>query len=324
MRILTTVLVLLLSIPVLAQYDDGFPVNGYKYANYYTWTGAYWQKKLSFIPIYDSLGRKTIEYMLNNNADTTFKSVFYYTDTMTLLDSVYFYYSVDYGKTFGKSGSDKFIYLNGKPFKTQNGEDFYNGTTSDLNHGQKDSTIYDSTGNLISWGIFYKYFNDYSIREFYHRNSLGKVIYADLRNMFLTKSPDLGLQVLFDYSRRSFSYLNRKTREILTEKSSSGTWTPYTLLVYDSTVITGIEYVSAKKNYDIFPNPFQYTFQIPDLPTLNKAEIYSITGQQLNGFKYSKSGNTYIFSGLESAPPGIYILKIFTENEIMTSRVIKQ
>jgi len=84
------------------------------------------------------------------------------------------------------------------------------------------------------------------------------------------------------------------------------------------TVVTGIEDVESNK-ISIYPNPTNdELFIISELP-IRKVEIYSSTGAML---LFENNFNEKI--SISTLPQGVYVVKIYTENGLIVSKVVKE
>ena len=68
----------------------------------------------------------------------------------------------------------------------------------------------------------------------------------------------------------------------------------------------------------LYPNPNKGYFQIQSNEAINKVEIYTILGQRIKSFT---SQNQYDISNLSK---GMYLVKIFTKNNEITKRIMKE
>ncbi len=76
--------------------------------------------------------------------------------------------------------------------------------------------------------------------------------------------------------------------------------------------------------FNIYPNPSNGVFYINSTENLKNTEIkiYNCKGEILNVFNQNLNQNTEL--NLENYPKGIYLIKIFTENNVFTEKIIIQ
>ncbi len=75
-----------------------------------------------------------------------------------------------------------------------------------------------------------------------------------------------------------------------------------------------------KTSLNIFPNPATHSITIHSNKTINSYEIYSITGKLMN--HQQNIENTTI--NISTLPKGIYLLKVFCDNEFIIKKFIKE
>jgi len=92
-----------------------------------------------------------------------------------------------------------------------------------------------------------------------------------------------------------------------------------------SGVLTGVENVEATGIFNVFPNPSNQTIQL-DLSGLNSKakqfEIADITGKVIK--TQNSNGSLVQTISIAELDAGNYFLKIYSENGIVTNRIIKQ
>jgi hypothetical protein len=87
----------------------------------------------------------------------------------------------------------------------------------------------------------------------------------------------------------------------------------------------GLNHISNSDRLEIFPNPTQgkFSFSIAPNQKINHLEIYNALGELI---QTSSNTNNTEFSDIDIAqyPNGIYLIKIYGENNSFSSKVIKQ
>lgn len=78
-----------------------------------------------------------------------------------------------------------------------------------------------------------------------------------------------------------------------------------------------------KEKYNVYPNPSSVYWKIETLNAkINKAEMFDVTGSEIKTDIIINNGNIYIGNG--NLPSGIYIVKISSNKEITSYRLIKE
>lgn len=92
--------------------------------------------------------------------------------------------------------------------------------------------------------------------------------------------------------------------------------------VYDIDSTTQVnEYPEGLKTFSVFPNPFTQNFEIKNPNNqIKKAELFSPTGKLL---ETSIAKNEALYFSTNHIKPGIYFVKIYGQNHILTQKVIK-
>jgi hypothetical protein len=92
-----------------------------------------------------------------------------------------------------------------------------------------------------------------------------------------------------------------------------------TMMVLDNYGIGDEEFADAVR---IYPNPCKGSFTISCTPgnTVRQLVMYSISGNAVLHLSEGALGNTSI--DVSKMPPGIYFLRIFVENEVLTSKIV--
>ena len=72
-------------------------------------------------------------------------------------------------------------------------------------------------------------------------------------------------------------------------------------------------------NISVYPNPTTGIFRLANVPTLGNVKITDITGKTI----YTTMGHAPLQIDISNQPAGIYFIKIQTENDIITKKIIK-
>lgn len=86
----------------------------------------------------------------------------------------------------------------------------------------------------------------------------------------------------------------------------------------NSSVLSNTEHVF--KNFNFYPNPFTNSLTLENLNPISKVELFNITGQKVFENNFSKNIISIDTSNLFS---GVYFMKVFSDNENKTIKVIK-
>jgi hypothetical protein len=82
---------------------------------------------------------------------------------------------------------------------------------------------------------------------------------------------------------------------------------------------SGIEDIKAWQNISVFPNPTKNEIFIKSENTIEKVEIYTLTGALL------KQGNNFNEKiSVSELPQGIYLLKVYTDKGVAISKIVKE
>ena len=81
---------------------------------------------------------------------------------------------------------------------------------------------------------------------------------------------------------------------------------------------------SQQSTFRVFPNPAKNSITIENIlgDPIEKIEIFNITGQKLREVKVDNS-NSKISSSIENLNSGIYLIKVYSNNNTETIKIIK-
>ncbi len=83
--------------------------------------------------------------------------------------------------------------------------------------------------------------------------------------------------------------------------------------------VLGIEAIETQNTVSVYPNPTKNKVNIKSIATVNSIQLFDIQGRMLQ----VQSSETSSID-LSEYPSGVYFLKIFTANEIITEKIVKQ
>ena len=81
---------------------------------------------------------------------------------------------------------------------------------------------------------------------------------------------------------------------------------------------TGVNSMSNSINIQIIPNPNNGIFEIKSSTTIKNIEVYNLFGKKINYYD-SRYLNSLVLN-LENNPKGIYFLKIFFNDRVLTKK----
>lgn len=121
----------------------------------------------------------------------------------------------------------------------------------------------------------------------------------------------------FNYS--GYAYVRVKGYGAIGESTTYGNYT----LAYQRQLGTGIDDVQASK-ISIYPNPAQNELFIRTDLTIKKVEINDLTGHNVKILNATSSQNGVQTISVSSLLKGIYLVKVYTENGVVVSKIVKE
>jgi hypothetical protein len=89
----------------------------------------------------------------------------------------------------------------------------------------------------------------------------------------------------------------------------------------DKNVLSAEDFILEDNNLSIYPNPAKDRIYISSNTAIDKILVYNIFGQMM--YKSSKKDNSIIVD-ISNFAKGIYLVKVFSKNEITTKKIIKK
>ncbi len=248
--------------------------------------------------------RAWIDFNNDGNFDTS-ELVMEKLNTFEPSDTIQIPYDVIYDTSFRMRISSDLVGSNNGPCDdviAGQVEDY--GIFSSLCPNPNNVTIGEITNNSV------EFFWDYEESEISWNIQYGETGYNPLdqtgsfiNNIFVHNYHVIGLDEAKDYD---FYFQSNCS-------SGSSIWIgPY------SAMTTGVNSMSNSINIQIIPNPNNGIFEIKSSTTIKNIEVYNLFGKKINYYD-SRYLNSLVLN-LENNPKGIYFLKIFFNDRVLTKK----